>query len=72
MLKGARKKLPLQVNRNKSRTGIDVFIARHTLPLNIPLNFDLDIWFGSRHDAGMNRLFLKLRRASLTVTSQGI
>ena len=26
---------------------------------NIVLNFDLDIYFGSRHDAGMNRLFLK-------------
>ena len=61
MFEGARKKLPLQINRNKSRAGVDVFVARHSLPLNITSNFDLDIWFGSRHDAGMNRLFLQPR-----------
>ena len=53
--------LPLQVHRNKSRAGVDVFVARHFLPPNFTCQFDLDIWFGSRHDAGMNKLFLQLR-----------
>ena len=61
VFKGAREKLPLQVQRQKPRAGVDVFVARHSLLLNITRQFDLDIWFGSRHDAEMKRLFLQLR-----------
>jgi hypothetical protein len=43
-----------------------VFVTRHSLPQNITVRFDLDICFGSRHDAGMNRLFLQLRYADKT------
>ncbi|MBI3902857.1 MAG: hypothetical protein HY306_07960 [Nitrosomonadales bacterium] len=51
ILKSARQKLPLQVHREESRTGVDVFVTRHLLPPNITRQFDLDIYFGSRHDA---------------------
>ncbi|MFZ5503847.1 MAG: hypothetical protein ACOY3V_10025 [Pseudomonadota bacterium] len=43
------------------RVGVYVFVTRHLLLQNVALHFDLDIYFGSRHDAGMKRLFLQLR-----------
>lgn len=61
MLERAGQQLPLQVHRKKSRAGVDVFVTCHLLLQNIVDNFDLDIWFGSRHDADMDRLFLQLR-----------
>jgi hypothetical protein len=61
MLKCTWQNLPLQVNSEKSRTGINVFVARHLFSQNITLHFDLDICFGSRHDALMKILFLQLR-----------
>lgn len=51
MLEGAGQELPLQINRKKSRAGVDVFVTRHLFLQNISLNSDLDICFGSRHDA---------------------
>jgi hypothetical protein len=38
-----------------------VFVACHLFPRKFVLQFDLDIYFGSRHDAGMFRLFLQRR-----------
>lgn len=38
--------------------GVDVFVTRHLILQNTVHHFDLDICFGSRHDAGMNRVFL--------------
>jgi len=60
-LKGTRQKLPLQINGKKSGAGVDVFVARHSSLQNKVPHFDLDICFGSRHDAQMIRLFLQLR-----------
>jgi hypothetical protein len=60
MLKSVRQKLLLQIHRDESRDGVDVFVACHLLPQNIPLSFDLDIWFGSRHYAPM-KLFPQRR-----------
>jgi len=31
MFEGAREQLPLQVNRKKTRAGVDVFVARHAV-----------------------------------------
>ena len=42
-------------------SGVDVFVARHLFLQIIAPHFDLDICFGSRHDAGMKILFLQLR-----------
>jgi hypothetical protein len=64
MFESTRHKLPLQVNSQKSGAAINVFVTRHLLLQNIVLKLDLDIYFGSRHDAGMNRLFLQPRQAS--------
>ncbi len=61
MLKVAGQQLPLQVHRKKAWTGVDVLVASHLLLRNIVPTFDLDISFGSRHDAAMNKLFLQLR-----------
>jgi len=61
MLKSAGQQLPLQVHRKESRAGVDVFVTCHSLHQNIAVSFDLDLCFSSRHDAGMNRLFLQLR-----------
>ena len=61
MLKSARQKLPLKVNGKKPRAGVDVFVARHDAPSKYHSVFDLDISFGSRHDAAMKILFLQLR-----------
>jgi hypothetical protein len=58
MFKSAGQQLPLQVNSEKPGTGVDVFVTRHLLLQNIVLYFDLDIYFGSRRDARMIRLFL--------------
>jgi len=63
MFEGAGKELPLQINGKKPGAGVDVFVARHLLLQNIVLRFDLDIYFGSRHDALMKILFLQLRYA---------
>ncbi len=56
MFKCAWQKLPLQIHRKKSWAGVDVFVARHLLLQNIFFHFDLDICFGSRHDARMKIL----------------
>ena len=61
MLEGAREELPLQINSEKPRTGVDVFVARHLFLRKDVLQFDLGISFGSRHDADMKILFLQLR-----------
>ncbi len=64
MFEGAGQELPLQVISEKSWTGVDVFVARHLHFQNMALQFDLDIYFGSRHDAVMKMLFIQLRWAS--------
>jgi hypothetical protein len=46
----------VQVHREKARAGVDVFVARH-VPSDFSLRFDLDLCFGSRHDAWMMILF---------------
>ena len=61
VFKRAGQELPLQIHRKKPGAGVNVFVARHLLLQNISHNFDLDICFGSRRDARMNRLFLQLR-----------
>ena len=61
MFEGARQKLLLQVNGEKARAGVDVFVARHLLLQIIAPHFDLDIYFGSRQDARMKILFLQPR-----------
>lgn len=61
VLDGAREKLPLQVNHRKARAGVNVLVSGHLGLRNLVLQFDLDICFGSRHDARMKILFLQLR-----------
>ena len=53
--------LLLQVYREKARAGVDVFVAGHVCASKLVCYFDLDICFGSRHDAGMKRLLLQFR-----------
>jgi len=43
MFEGSGKKLPVQINRNKSRAGVDVFVACHLSLRKFVLRFDLDI-----------------------------
>jgi methionine synthase I (cobalamin-dependent) len=51
VFESAGQKLPLQINSEKSRTGIYVFVTRHLRLQNIVPHFDIDIKFGSRQDA---------------------
>ena len=57
---GSKVSTPRPTARNWG-AGVDVFVTRHLHLQNIPLQFDLDISSGSRHDVGMNILFLQLR-----------
>ena len=60
VFEGAGEQLPLQIDGNKARAGVDVFVARHAgLQMNFRLS--LDIPFGSRQNARMKRLFLQPR-----------
>ena len=59
MFEAAGQQLPLQVHRKVAWAGVDVFVTRHTVCAMGVLQFDLDIYFGSRHDAQMFRLFLQ-------------
>jgi hypothetical protein len=43
MLESARQQLLLQVHRNQSRAGVDVFVACHLFLQIVALFFDLDI-----------------------------
>ena len=61
MLDGARQQLLLKVHRDQARAGVDVFVTGHLFLQDRVTYFDLDLWFGSRHDAVMKRLFLQPR-----------
>lgn len=43
--------LPLQINSEETGVGVDVFVTRHLFLQNSVPYSDLDICFGSRHDA---------------------
>jgi hypothetical protein len=63
VLEGARQKLPLQINGNESRAGVDVFVAGHEISSKRDALMTLDIPFGSQQNAAMTRLFLHPRWA---------
>src|SRR3989338_915472 len=65
-LEGTGQQLPLQIHREESRAGVDVFVTRHLLLQNINQNQDLDIWIGSRHDAVLIDFFYSFVRPLLS------
>ena len=64
MLEGAGQQLPLQINGKEARTGVYVFVASHEISYKRDAPMTLDIPFGSRQDARMNRVLLQLRWTS--------
>jgi hypothetical protein len=64
VLEGAGKELPFHIHGQNARARVDVFVTRHS-PLPRSNNYSsLDIPYGSRQDARMERLFLRFRWAS--------
>jgi hypothetical protein len=61
MLETARQKLLLQIDRQESRAGINCFVAGHGTSPSSSSAWSLVIPYGSRHDDGMNTLFLQRR-----------
>ena len=67
--KTARQQLLLQIHRQESRAGVDCFISGHRHLLNSSSGLNLDIPYGSRHDADMNAIFLQRRWAHQCLAS---
>ena len=59
MLETARQQLLFQIHRQEPRAGVDRFVTGHRLLLNSTSGWSLVIPYGSRHDGGMNIIFLK-------------
>ena len=57
----AGKMLLREINSEKAWAGVDGFVTGHCSLQNIDSFFSLDIWFGSRQDAIMKKVFLQLR-----------
>ena len=60
VLKGAGQKLPFEINGNKARAGVNVFIARPGCLLDENINA-LIISFEFAHNAQMTNVFLQPR-----------
>ena len=63
MFEGARLQLPFEIDGKKARAGVDGLVAGHGVGSKRDAPMTLDIPFGSRHDAGMKRVFLQRRSA---------
>ena len=61
VFEGAGQQLPLQINGNEARAGVDVFVAGHGRLSKRDPPMTLDIPDGSQQNAGMEELFLRPR-----------
>ena len=59
MLEAAWQGLLLQIHRQKPRAGVDCVAPGHRRLLNLFSGLSLVIPYGSRHDIGMNIIFLQ-------------
>src|SRR5574343_2038986 len=69
MFEAARQELFLQIHRQESRAGVDCLVASHGVSLNSTSGWSLVIPYGSRHDAGMNTIFLQRRCKTFILSS---